>query len=165
MKRYANLSARSGVQSYDYDSVNYEYITVKFKDGSIYTYTTASNSLSTIMDMIGRGNIGVGLNRYINKYKPSYIKGSYSPTIVPKKADSTTTKVSYPKGNVSTVVWDRNHSWVKVTFNDGSVKTYTEESCGVRDVTNIIKAAIKGYGLIQYIKDNKPLSVEEGAGR
>ena len=161
MKRYANLSDRSGVVSYDYDATSYSYITVKFKDGSIYTYTTASNGLSTIMDMIGRGNLGVGLNRYINKYEPSYIKGEYKPIDTTSTANTVVTKVFYPLGNIKKVEWNDGKNWVKITYNNGDIKTYTEESCGVRNISNIIKKAKEGYGLWSYLQEERPLSVEE----
>lgn len=160
MKRYANLSDRSGVALYDYDEEGYSYITVQFKDGSVYSYTIAGNSLNTIMDMIGRGNIGVGLNRYIDKYQPVYIKGEVGRIDIPD-VSTNVNEVKYPKHNIQSIEWNNGHDWLKITKRDGSVSTYTVDSCGIRALKNLIKYSKLGYGLWEYIRDNKPLSVEE----
>lgn len=71
------------------------------------------------------------------------------------------TKVSYPTYTYKNIRWNNGKDWVQIDFKDGSSKTYTIESCGKRNVINIIKNAIEGKGLKQYMDENKPASVED----
>lgn len=71
------------------------------------------------------------------------------------------TKVNYPTYTYKNIRWNNGKDWVQIDFKDGGSKTYTIESCGKRNVINIIKSAIEGKGLKQYMDENKPTSVEE----
>lgn len=61
---YANLSGVSGVDLYDYDTINYSYITIKFKDGSVYSYTSDDNSINMIRAMATLAIIGIDFSGY-----------------------------------------------------------------------------------------------------
>ena len=76
-ENYKNLSKRSGVLAYMYDEYLGEWIKVKFKDGSIYSYTSLSADPFTILLMIAKAQDGLGLNRFINKYQPGYEYKTY----------------------------------------------------------------------------------------
>ena len=69
---YKNLSKRSGVVAYMYDEILGDWIKVKFKDGSIYSYTSLSADPFTILLMIAKAQDGLGLNRFINNNNPGY---------------------------------------------------------------------------------------------
>ena len=76
-ENYKNLSKRSGVLEYMYDEIQGDWIKVKFKDGSIYSYTSLSADPFTILLMIAKAQDGLGLNRFINKYQPGYEYKTY----------------------------------------------------------------------------------------
>ena len=76
-ENYKNLSKRSGVLAYMYDEYSGEWIKVKLKDGSIYSYTSLSADPFTILLMIAKAQDGLGLNRFINKYQPGYEYKTY----------------------------------------------------------------------------------------
>ena len=76
-ENYKNLSKRSGVLAYMYDEIQGDWIKVKFKDGSIYSYTSVSADPFTILLMISKAQDGIGLNRFINKYQPGYEYKTY----------------------------------------------------------------------------------------
>ena len=76
-ENYKNLSKRSGVLAYMYDEIQGNWIKVKFKDGSIYSYTSVSADPFTILLMISKAQDGIGLNRFINKYQPGYEYKTY----------------------------------------------------------------------------------------
>lgn len=72
MTPYSNLSGRSGIVGYDYDTTS---IRVYFRTGSIYLYTVGSADASTITRMIQLAQQGSGLNSYIQQYaKYAYAK-------------------------------------------------------------------------------------------
>jgi hypothetical protein len=160
MKRYANISKVSGVESYEYDSSSYSYITVKFKSGEILSYLAQYNSVNQIRSLTVLADLGIGLNRYLTKNKPNYVKGA----IVANNnvtEDLFVNKVAYPTYQYDKIRWNNGKDWVEIRFKDGSTNVYTIESTGKRDVINIIKYAIKGTGLKQYIDENKPTPVSE----
>ncbi len=74
---YKNLSKRSGVVAYMYDEILGDWIKVKFKDGSIYSYTSLSADPFTILLMIAKAQDGLGLNRFINNNNPGYEYKTY----------------------------------------------------------------------------------------
>lgn len=163
LKKYKNISKVSGVESYSFDSTAYSYITVKFKTGEILTYTSQNNSVDQIRSLCVFAEIGVGLNRYLTKNKPTYVKGFWvEPRVESEESNSLiTNKVQYPLGGFDKVIWNNGKDWVTVSWKDGKSVTYTTESTGKRDVIGIISAASKGYGLKQYIQEHKPTAVEE----
>lgn len=63
MKKYENLSGKSGVVEYE---IFENSIDVKFSDGWIYTYTNVSADTSHINRMKELAREGIGLNGYIN---------------------------------------------------------------------------------------------------
>lgn len=62
--KYANLTGRSGVAKY---SLGPDFIKVKFKDGSRYTYTYDSAGPAKIEQMKILAKNGYGLNGFINR--------------------------------------------------------------------------------------------------
>lgn len=66
MKKYANLSGKSGVS--EYDDTNPELIIVRFKTGEEYGYPK-DGKMSELAEK------GEGLNTYINEEKPAHISG------------------------------------------------------------------------------------------
>lgn len=162
MKRYANISKASGVESYDY-SPTYSYLTVKFKDKTVLTYTANSNTVDQIRSMSTLADLGIGLHRYLTKNKPIYYKGRPTNSAVDllNDEDYSVNKISYPKYTFENIRWNNGKDWIEISFKDGHTQTYTIESTGKRDVINMIKYAIKGSGLKQYIDDEKPTSVED----
>lgn len=162
MKKYKNISKVSGVDSYEFGS-DYSYISVKFKSGEIYTYLAKDNSVDQIRSLSVFAELGIGLNRYLTANKPKYVLGIW----VEPKVDSEVSnslninKVKYPLGGVDKVTWNNGKDWVTIKNTDGSSDTYTVDSCGKRAVLGIIEAAVKGYGLKNYLIDNKPTSVED----
>lgn len=62
MERYANLSGTSGVAGYE---ITADSITVLFKDGMRYLYTSGSTGLQNILAMQALAKAGSGLNSYI----------------------------------------------------------------------------------------------------
>lgn len=159
MKRYANISKVSGVESYDYDST-YSFITVKFKSGEILSYTANLNSVDQIRSLTVLADLGIGLNRYLTKNKPNYVKGAIAANNNITE-DLFVNKVTYPTYQYDKIRWNNGKDWVEIQFKDGRTNVYTIESTGKRDVINIIKYAIKGTGLKQYIDENKPTPVSE----
>lgn len=47
-------------------------------------------------------------------------------------------------------------SWIKITFLDESIYTYTDDSCSWLDVITMIELAERGIGLNRWINDNQP---------
>lgn len=47
-------------------------------------------------------------------------------------------------------------TWIKVQFTDGSIYTYTDDSCGWATVLEMISLAEDGIGLNSYINYNQP---------
>ena len=76
-KIYKNLSKKSGVAAYMYDEILGDWIKVRFKDGSIYSYTSLSADPFTILLMIDKAEAGLGLNRFINANQPGYEYKTY----------------------------------------------------------------------------------------
>lgn len=70
---YKNLSGKSGVESYEYDTETYSWIKVQFLDGGIYTYTDDTASWSDIITMCQLADDGIGLNSWINANQPGYL--------------------------------------------------------------------------------------------
>jgi len=64
MNKYLDLSGDSGVAGYE---IGGDSITVLFKDGSVYLYTSASAGHANIETMKGLATSGDGLNAYINR--------------------------------------------------------------------------------------------------
>lgn len=162
MKKYANISKVSGVDSYEYDSA-YTYLIVKFNDGTILHYPARLNSIDQIRSMCVFADLGIGLHRYLTKNKPTYLKGvpAKSETNLLENEDAVVTKVNYPTYTYKNIRWNNGKDWVEIDFKDGTTKTYTVESAGKRNVINIIKYAIEGKGLKQYLDENKPTPVED----
>lgn len=69
MKSYFDSDNNSNIDAYEYGD---DYITVRFKNSSIYTYTCMSAGSSAIEEMKRLADCGDGLNSYISKYKPRY---------------------------------------------------------------------------------------------
>ena len=65
MKRYMNLGGDSGVVAF---SIGADYIIVKFRDSTCYTYTYASAGIDVIERMKALAEAGEGLNSYINRF-------------------------------------------------------------------------------------------------
>lgn len=63
-KKYANTTGRSGVTS---TKSGRGQITVRFRDGSKYTYTNASATRPRVRRMKELAERGSGLNGYINR--------------------------------------------------------------------------------------------------
>lgn len=162
---YSNLSGVSGVDLYDYDTINYSYITIKFKDGSIYSYTSDDNSINMIRAMATLAINGIGLNRYVTKNQPAYIKGTITqdntPTNTNNRLEISTIKYPMSNSNISTINYNRGKNWVEVVWKNGTKKTYTSDVSGESNVHGIINAAIKGYGLQKFINENKPIAIED----
>ena len=164
MHKYANVSKVSGVESYEY-SPTFSYLTVKFKDNTTLTYPSRLNSVNQIRSMCVFADLGIGLHRYLTKNKPTYYEG------IPAENDKglltsdaeklNITKISYPTYTFKNIRWNNGKDWVEISFKDGDTKTYTIESCGKRNVINLIRYAIEGKGLKQYIDENKPTAVED----
>jgi hypothetical protein len=64
MERYKNLGGNSGVSAYE---VAQGSITVQFKDGSVYTYTSQSAGTANLTEMQHLAATGNGLNSFINR--------------------------------------------------------------------------------------------------
>lgn len=160
MKHYANISKVSGVDSYEYDSA-YSYIIVKFKSGDILSYPAELSSVNQVRAMCALADLGIGLNRYLTANKPKYIKGVISGSVYQQTPENQiVTKVNYPTYSFKSVQWNNGRDWVQIRYKDGQSETYTTESTGKRNIINIIKYAIAGSGLKQYLDENKPVSVE-----
>ncbi len=161
---YANVSKVSGVELYDCDSVNCSYITVKFKDGSIYSYTAQNNSVNVIRAMIVFAQQGIGLNRYINLNDPAYQKGELNiieKTSQDKRLDVTTFIYPLKNSNIVNISYNRDKNWVQVEYKNGDKKTYTSDVCGRNVVLDIIKYGTQGSGLQKYINENEPIALED----
>jgi len=65
MKRYANLSGNSGVQSYEISATR---IRVKFVTGECYTYSHQSAGKETVETMKRLAGSGKGLSTYISRH-------------------------------------------------------------------------------------------------
>lgn len=161
MREYKNLSRRSGVKSYEYDTRGFSWITVQFKDSSIYSYTVDTCGMSNVFEMISLAEIGRGLNRHINYYQPPYILGRLTSANIPNVADVKYTE--YPSLSVKSVKWEdaEKPSWFRVEYKNGQTTNYTIESCGSRNLAKLVELAKKGYGLLAYIKKNELKSVED----
>jgi hypothetical protein len=64
MERYKDINGDSGVSAYE---TGVDFIRVKFKDGSMYLYTSASAGQNNIETMKRLAASGTGLNAFINK--------------------------------------------------------------------------------------------------
>ncbi len=64
MKTYRNIGGESGVVEYDYGT---DWIRVRFNDGGLYDYTSASAGQAAIDTMKSLADAGEGLNAFINK--------------------------------------------------------------------------------------------------
>jgi hypothetical protein len=64
MEQYKNLGGDSGVSGYTLGDKN---ITVQFKDGMTYKYTSTSAGINDIREMSDLATCGEGLNEYINR--------------------------------------------------------------------------------------------------
>lgn len=69
MKRYGNLSGRSGVVAYALRPAG---ICVKFVNGAAYEYTRASAGAQAIAEMQALAQAGHGLSTFIAQHKPPY---------------------------------------------------------------------------------------------
>lgn len=69
MKRYRNLSGKSGVVAYD-DPPGA--ILVRFTQGETYRYTDASAGPGAVAEMQRLARAGRGLSGYIARNKPAY---------------------------------------------------------------------------------------------
>ncbi|MBI1347511.1 hypothetical protein GC163_14625 [bacterium] len=65
MRTYKNLSGNSGVSAYEYGN---DYIKLRFKDSSIYTYTYSSAGSSHIEHMKKSAEQGRGLSTYVAQH-------------------------------------------------------------------------------------------------
>ncbi len=63
MEYYANMGGRSGVAAYEIEPGK---ITVQFRDGAIYEYTSLSAGAQNIEQMTILAQRGEGLNSFIN---------------------------------------------------------------------------------------------------
>ena len=164
MHKYANISKVSGVESYEC-SPTFSYLVVKFKDGEVLTYPARLNSVNQIRSMSVFAELGIGLHRYLTKNKPVYYQGMPAENdnglLTSDQEKLNISKISYPTYNFKTIRWNNGKDWVEISFKDGDTRTYTIESCGKRNVINLIKYAIEGKGLKQYIDENKPTAVED----
>ena len=162
MRKYKNLSERSGVAQYEYDTTSFGWITVQFKDGSIYSYTAETCGMNNVFEMISLAEIGRGLNRHINYYQPGYILGRLTSANMPQIGNVQVG--NYPSINVKQVKWDTDNAeptWFRVEYKNGQSTTYTIESCGSRNLAKLVQLAKKGYGLLAWIKNEQPKSVED----
>lgn len=64
MKRYENHHGSSGITAYDIDQ---DSITVVFRDGAKYLYTSASAGMDNVERMKTLAEQGYGLNEFINR--------------------------------------------------------------------------------------------------
>jgi len=72
MEKYANLSGKSGVASFE---IGEDFICIKFRDGSKYLYNNERTEFSNIQKMILLARSGKGLNSFINRnVKDMYAK-------------------------------------------------------------------------------------------
>jgi len=65
MERYTDINGDSGVLSYE---IGHDYIIVKFKTRTVYTYTYDSAGKENVKTMKMLAKSGNGLNSFINKY-------------------------------------------------------------------------------------------------
>ena len=70
MVPYKNLNGNSGALRYKYGD---DYITIMFRDGSVYNYTYASTGKMNVEQMKKLAQKGKGLTTFINKY----VKGKF----------------------------------------------------------------------------------------
>jgi hypothetical protein len=63
MTPYANLSGNSGVESFE---IGADSITVKFKKGGAYLYTSLTPGRIDLNEMVKRAKAGKGLSTYIS---------------------------------------------------------------------------------------------------
>ncbi|MFH7321255.1 hypothetical protein ACHHRT_11690 [Desulfurivibrio sp. D14AmB] len=64
MERYKNIGGDSGVAAYE---IGQGSITVQFRDGATYLYTSQSAGVANIAEMQGLAVAGHGLNSFINR--------------------------------------------------------------------------------------------------
>lgn len=161
MKKYKNLSERSGVAEYEFDTTAFQWITVQFKDGGVYSYTADTCGAASVFEMISLAEIGRGLNRFINFYDPDYILGRLTSATMP--TGKNVHKTSYPSLSVKSIQWDESDTpqWIRIAYKNGQTTTYTVESCGDKTVAKLIELAQKGYGLLAFIKKEQPNSVHD----
>lgn len=74
MKTYQNIGGDSGIVAYDYDS---DSITVHFKHGGNYRYSSAGIGASHLAELKRLADSGDGLNSYINTHPE--VKKGYDP--------------------------------------------------------------------------------------
>ena len=67
-----------------------------------------------------------------------------------QRDNSATNILGYENGS------DDDGQYIKILFADGSVYTYTEESCGYTDIAWLRSLAESGKGLNAYISRHKP---------
>ena len=65
MERYKNLGGNSGVALYE---IGQGTITVQFKDGSAYLYTSQSGGMDNLAEMQRLAVTGQGLNSFISRF-------------------------------------------------------------------------------------------------
>lgn len=63
MELYKDINGDSGVLGYE---IGYDYITVQFKTGTIYTYSSAESEKVETMKVLAKSDDG--LNSFINRY-------------------------------------------------------------------------------------------------
>ena len=161
MHTYKNLSQQSGVAEYEYDTQGFSCITVKFKDGSIYSYTVDTCGATNVFEMIQLAQIGRGLNRHINFYDPGYILGRLTSADLPSPTN--VTSKNYPSLTVKSIKWDGadDPTWIRIEYKNGQTTTYTVESAGAKNIAKLVELAQKGYGLLAFIKKEQPQSVDD----
>lgn len=64
MPRYANLSGKSGITSYD---IGPGFITIGFRDGRHYVFTYGSAGRACVQHMVELAKAGRGLNSFLNE--------------------------------------------------------------------------------------------------
>ena len=65
MKKYLNLSGKSGVTEYE---IGDDYVKVCFGGGVVYKYSVKSAGQSEVDELKSLAIKGLGLNTFINKY-------------------------------------------------------------------------------------------------
>lgn len=154
------------IKSYYGDFVNYSYITIKFKDDIIYSYTINDNASYIIRNMIIFAQEGIGLNRYINLCKPVYKKGELNLIDQNDNINKNSLNIinidyhSTAKSRIIKICYDETKTWVQLTLKNGEIRTYTVDTMGQDTILNIINLAIKGRGLKAYLVKNKIYSIE-----
>jgi hypothetical protein len=73
MKRYENLSGKSGIEAYE---IGDDFIAVRFNTGTVYWYTDASVGASHVAAMARLARSGRGLSTYISRHDD--VKDNYA---------------------------------------------------------------------------------------